>query len=74
MATAREARVRAAIVRLNNLYGRGDVGTIRHEMARNGGMFEYRRFACRPQWRRFRIVGQTVYACGHQLTVREGRV
>lgn len=57
--------VRAAIVRLNNNFGRGDVATVSIVK----GTFTRIPHQCNPETRKFRIVGNTVHALGHQVKI-----
>lgn len=58
--------LRAALVRLNNLYGRGDVLRIRFYASGNSGFVERKPFNCQAETRGFRIVGNTVFFLRHQ--------
>lgn len=63
------AAVRVALTRLNWHHGRGDIVAVNAA----AGTFTRRPHQCRPETRRFRVVGRTVHALGHQLTVQEVR-
>lgn len=61
----RSTRIRHAIQTLNSLYGRGDVRRIEAYM--DGRIVFYRQpFGMRTEKRNARIVGDTVFALGHQ--------
>jgi len=55
-----------AIVKLNNNYGRGEIVSINT----NNNTYVRKPFQCKPETRRFKIKGRTVYACGHQHTIK----
>jgi hypothetical protein len=62
------SKVRTAITILNNHYGYGDVRSV---VIYLDGRIEYQvqGFQMRPQLRRGRLAGNTVYALGHQRTI-----
>lgn len=55
----------SALERLNGLYGRGDVVSV-NVFSRT---FIRKPFSCRPETRKFRLVGDTVYALGRQRKI-----
>lgn len=62
-----------AVSTLNAQYGRGQVGEVRLTLA-GEGEFVRVRTSCKPETRQFRVYdgpsGLTVYACGHQVTIK----
>ena len=61
--------VAATIVRLNNLYGYGDViGVVLNEQS-TGGTVIVKRTSCQPETRKFRLKENVVHFARHQLSL-----
>lgn len=61
----RKGRIVQTLVHLNNHYGRGDVMSVDWDAC----TFVRRPFNCRDEVRRFRVVGDSVHALGHQRKI-----
>jgi hypothetical protein len=65
----KKAEIVAALTRLNQNYGRGNLVSVDVER----GVFVVQPFKLLPETRKFRVKGRTAFAPGHQLTVPSGQ-
>lgn len=62
----KKIQVVSALRNLNGIYGRGDLVSV--NVTRR--TFIRKPFQCRPETRTFKLEGNTVFALGHQKTVK----